>query len=380
MSLIKVEVDGEEYTEFTSFTLSRSKDDMTCNGSLVLSWYGAEIFNQGRAPAAKMTDGAKIVVFLDDQKAATGRIDKRQGAGTADSYTLTLTFRGLAASLVDSSADHPSGQENKKSPGDVTKKLMEGYEPKLIDKSGEKRTAPRFVIREGETIERAIRTATREYGLVAYENEDGDVVLDKRDGDEGKGPRLFLGDSFTEFNVSRDIAPRFSKIKAKGSAIATDKRYGKDAEELASTAIDEYVKYKRELHLLTDGDQDHDSLKKRALTEARRRAAAAVDVTLTMDSFSDTDGKLWKVGRLHEVSIPIETLDEELQIKSVTFSLSESSLKTEISLCPKEAFSSSESSKKSPGKSKSGAKSKKATSTGATGYELYTTDTIKSSS
>ena len=377
MSIIKVEVDGEEYTEFTSFTLSRDKDDMTCNGSMVLSWQGAEAFNQAKGPANKMTDGAKIVVYLDDQKAATGRIDKRQGAGTPTSYTLTLTFRGLAAALVDSSADHPSGQENKKSPGDITKTLMDGYEPKLIDKSGEKRTVPRFVVREGESIERAIRTATREYGLVASENEDGDVVLDKRNGDEGKGPRLFLGDSFTEFNVSRNIAPRFSKIKAKGSAIATDKTYGKDAEEITSTAIDKYVKYKREYHLLTDGDQDHETLKKRVLSEARRRAASAVDVTLKMDSFSDADGKLWKVGRLHEVSIPIETLDEELQVKSVTFSLANEELNAELSLCPKESFS-SEDSKGAGSKSASGKKAKSATSTGASGYELFTTDSIKS--
>jgi prophage tail gpP-like protein len=377
MSIIRVEVDGEEYTEFTSMTLERSKDDMTCSGSLVMSWQGAEGFNSGRPPMEKMTDGAKIVIYLDDQKAATGRIDKRQGKGTPTSYTLTLTFRGLAAALVDSSADHPSGQENKKSPGDVAKKLMDGYEPKLIDKSGEKRAAPRFVVREGETIERAIRTATREYGLVAYENEDGDVVLDKRDGDEGKGPDLFLGDSFTEFDVSRNIAPRFSKITAKGSSIATDKKYGKDAEELASVAIDKYVKYKREFHLLTDGDQDHDSLKKRALTEARRRAANAVDVTLTLDSFSDTDGKLWKVGRLHQVRIPIETLDEQLQVKTVRFQLTGEELQTEISLCPKEAFSSKEESGKSPGKSASSSKSKAATGTGATGYELFTTEGIK---
>lgn len=377
MSIIKVEVDGVEYDEFTSFTLTRDKDDMTCSGSMVMSWQGAETFNSTHPPAKEMTDGAKIVVYLDDQKAATGRIDKRQGRGTPTSYELTLTFRGLAAALVDSSADHPSGQENKKKPGDIAKKLMDGYEPKLIDKSGESRTVPRFVVREGESIERAIRTATREYGLVAYENEDGDVVLDKRDGDEGKGPRLFLGDSFTEFDVSRNIAPRFSKIKGKGSAIATDKKYGKDAEEIASTAIDQYVKYKREFHLLTDGDQDHESLKKRVLSEARRRAASSVDVTLKMDTFSDNDGKLWKVGRLHEVSIPIESLDEELMLKSVTFSLSGTELNSSITFCPKESFSSKEGGG-SNSKSKSGKKGKAATSTGATGYELFTTDSIKS--
>lgn len=375
----RVEVDGQKFTDFMTLTLERSKDDMTCSGTLVVSWPGAEMFNATQPPMQKMTDGAKIVIYLDDKKAATGRIDKRTGNGSPEAYTLSFTFRGLAAALVDSSADHPSGQENKKSPGDIAKKLMDGYEPKLIDKSGESRPSKRFVIREGETVERAIRTATREYGLLAYENEDGDVVLDKRDGDEGKGKDLVLGRDFTEWSVSRDIAPRYSKIKAKGSAIATDEKYGKDAENLASAAVDNYVKYKREYHLLTDGDQDHESLKKRALTEARRRAATGVDVSLTMDGFSESPGVLWKVGKLHQVTIPVEGLEEQLQIKSVRFELGPNEEKCTVQLVPKEAFSSSDDSKGADGKSKSGAKSKKATSTGATGYELFTTDSIKAS-
>lgn len=249
---VRIEVDGKNYTNFLTLILERTKEDMTCSGSVTVSWPGAEMFNATQPPMQEMTDGAKVVIYLDDKKAATGRIDKRRGSGTESEYTLVLTFRGLAAALVDSSADHPSGQENKKSPGDITKKLMEGYEPKLIDKSEETRQSKRFVIREGETIERAIRTATREFGLIAYENEDGDVVLDKRDGDEGEGEDLVLGDHFTEWGVDRDIAPRYSKITAKGSSIATDDKYGQDAEEIAADAIDNYVRYKREFHLLTD--------------------------------------------------------------------------------------------------------------------------------
>lgn len=378
----RIEVDGEDYTGFTTLTLERSKEDMTCSGSMVVSWPGAELFNATHPPMQKMTDGAKIVVWLDDKKAGTGRIDKRQGEGDADSYTLTFTFRGLAASLVDSSADHPSGQENEKAPGDIAKKLMEGYESKLIDKSGETRKVKRFVVREGQTIDRAIRTATREFGLIAYENVDGDVELHKRDSDEGAGKDLVVGRDFTKFSVSRNIAPRYSKIKAKGSSIATDGKYGKDAEDLAGVAIDEYVKYKREFHLLTDGDQDHESLKKRAVTEAKRRAAAAVEVTLTMDGFSETSGPasaagvLWAVGRLHQITIPIESLDEQLQISKVNFQLGPNEEKCDVSFVPKEAYQAMGGDKDS-GKSKSGKKSGKATSTGNTGYELYTTESIK---
>jgi prophage tail gpP-like protein len=302
-----------------------------------------------------MVDGAKGTLYLDGQKAATFRIDKRNSSGSGEAYKLDLTFRGLAAALVDSSADHPSGQENKKSAPDIAKKLMEGYEPKLIDNSGETRQQERFIIQEGESVERAIRRSCREFGLLARENEDGDVVLEKKGADEGQGHDLIIGRNFTEWSVNRDISPRHSKVKVKGSSVSTDENYGKPAEEIVGEAVDDYVKYKRELHIFVDSDQNKETLKKRAVTEARRRKAQGLNVTLTMSTWSDDGGRLWKVGRLHHVVIPVDQVDDVLIISDVTFDLTAKDRKASVTLVDKDSYGD----KAGAGKDKGKAKAKK---------------------
>jgi len=333
-----VEIGGQRYDKFVALEVSRDKQDATCSGSMTLSWPGAEQFNASSPPAQELVDGAKGTVYLDGQLAGTFRVDSRTSHGSPTQFRLELSFRGLAAALVDSHSDHESGQENKKSPADICKKLMEGYEPKLIDKSGFSRQLERFILDEGESVERAMRRATREFGLIFTENEEGDVVLQKKGSDEGQGHALVLGRNFVDWSVKRDIAPRMSKIKTKGNAVPTDEKYGKDAEELAGESIDEYVKFKRLHRTLIDSDHDKETLKKRAVSEAKRRKAQGLNVTLTMSTWSDDGGRLWKVGRMHHVSIPVDQVNESLQISSVKFNLTDDERRATVTLVPKESF------------------------------------------
>lgn len=355
---VYVEVNGQRFVNFTSLRLQRSKDDLTCSGSITLSWPGAEDVNaQGGASvgsgAPELKEGLQGTIYLDGQKAASIIFDKRSGRGTATSYQLDMTFRGKASVLVDSSADHPSGQENEQASGEIVKRLMDGYLPKLVDKSADSQTKRRFVIRDGETIERSIRAITREFGLIAYENEDGDIVLDKRDGDEGNGQPLRLGEHFLDFNVDRDISPRYSKIKVKGSGVSTDENYGAQVEALQEAAIDQYVQIKKELNLQVDGDQNNETLKQRAIFEANRRAAAGLNVTVEVKDWSDESGQLWKVGRMHHIVIPIEQVDDTLQLNTVQFNLNGTSRSATLNFVPKEAYS-SEQQQKDGGKSAAG--------------------------
>lgn len=354
MGTAYVEVGGQRYDNFVALSVRRGKDEMSSSGTITLSWPGAEQFNAQSAPAQEMIDGAKGTVHLDGQKICTFRIDSRTSQGSPLAFTLQLSFRGLTAALVDSQADHPSGQENKKSAPDIVKKLIEGYEPKLIDKSKEKRTQERFIIQESETVERAIRRCAREFGLLARENEDGDLVLEKKGDDEGTGQPLVLGRNFFEWSVKRDISPRHSKIKVKGASIPTDDKYGKPAEEIVGEAIDDYVKYKRELHIFADSDQDKETLKKRAKQEANRRKAQGLNVSLTMSTWSDDSGQLWKVGKMHPVSIPVDQVDDTLQISAVTFDLTTTTRQATLTLVDKESYGDDEGSGSDSGKAKSG--------------------------
>lgn len=331
-------VGGMMYENFTSLTLKRSKEEMTCSGQFSLSWPGAEQFNATSPPAQEMVDGAKGMIMLDGQLAGTIRIDKRSSQGSPTSYVLNLSFRGLSSSIVDSSADHPTGQENKKSPGKICKKLMEGYDSKLVDKSGEDKQIERYIIQDGETVERAIRRATTEHGLIACENEKGDVEIAKKGEPAGSSHPLVLGRNFMSWTTDRDMAPRASKVKAKGSSVPTDKKYGKDAEELSGESEDDAVSFKKVYNLLIDSDQDKESLKKRATSEMRRRQAEGLTVKLTMSTWSDDGGQLWKVGTLHQVIIPVDQIGEQLIVKEVEFRMDTEKREAVVTLVPMESF------------------------------------------
>jgi prophage tail gpP-like protein len=333
----EIVVDGVRYGNFIKLTFNRDKEDATSGGTITLSWPGAEMFNAA-APIAAVVDGAKGTLMLDGQLACTFRIDSRVSHGDENSYRLDLAFRGLASAIVDSHADHPSGQENKKSPGQISKKLMEGYESQLEDKSGESRKLERFIVQEGESVERAMRRCCREFGLVFSENEQGNVVLQKKGTEGGAGQPLVLGKNFYAWSVKRDISGRFQTVKAKGNAVPTDKKYGKDAEELGGQAKDQYVKFKKQFHLLIDSDHEKQTLKKRAKAEAGRRKASGLDVQLTMSTWSDDGGQLWKVGKTHQVVIPVDNVADTLQIKSVQFELDDKERKAIVTLVGKDAF------------------------------------------
>ena len=337
-----VVIGGANYKNFLRLTLKRVKEEATCSGTIVLSWPGAEMFTATSAPAAEIMDGVRGTLLLDGQLAATFRVDNRTSHGDENHFRLDINFRGLASAIVDSHADHPSGQENKKTPSQISKKLMEGYEPKLEDKANESRQLERFILQEGESVERAMRRCCREFGLIFSENEQGNVVLQKKGQDEGSGQALILGRNFYQWSVKKDMSPRFSKIKAKGNSVPTDKKYGKEAEELAGESIDNYVKYKRELHMLIDSDHDKQTLKKRAITEAKRRKGEGLDVELVMSTWSDDGGQLWKVGKMHHVVIPVDGVNDTLQISQVTFELDGDERKATVTLVPKDTFDDSE--------------------------------------
>src|SRR5262245_4043481 len=340
MGTAVVEIGGKRFDKFVSLSLSRSKEEATCSGNIVLSWPGAEMFNAQTPPAQEMIDGAEFKLYLDGQLAATGYIDTRTSNGTPTNFELTLSFRGTAAEIVDSSPDHPTGQENKKSPPEIARKLMEGFKSQLIDRSGYTRQIERFIIAAGESVERAMRRAVREFGLNFHENEEGNVVLEKKGENEGTGQALILGGrNFFEWSVKRDMATRMKKVETPTKKIPTSKDYGKTAEVQGGEANDDSVKHKRERTVPADGDHDKQTSKDRAMTEARRRSAQGVNITLKMSTWSDDSGRLWKVGRLHPVKIPVDQINDTLMINRVQFDLSSTERTATITLVNDETYS-----------------------------------------
>jgi prophage tail gpP-like protein len=320
---IIIVIGGQRYDKFTAFTLNCPRGG-TCSGQITLSWPGAEMFNATNPPAQEFDECARGVVYLDGQLAASIYVDSRTSQGTPNSFQLVLAFRGRAATIIDSSPKHESGQENNKTPVEIARKLIEGHDLKIIDKTGDSRRLKRFIIGDGETITRAIHRAAREFGITFWEKPDGSLLFEKLgQNNEGNGATLRLGDKLiTDWQVQKRIESRFREVDVLGNSHVDDTNYGEPAERVAASIKDDSVKcaprYRR---VFIDSDHDKDSIKQRAKHEKLRRVDQSLNVQLKVASWTDGSGKLWAVGKKHHVSIPVDQVNGPLELESVRFDL-----------------------------------------------------------
>ena len=283
--------------------------------------------------------GGDVTIMLDGKVALTGAIDKRSGHGGPESYEITITGRSKTRNLVDSSPDHKTGQIDKKRPGQIIKEICDTLEIDFADENDVNEIIERFIIREGETAERAIRRAGREHGLLPFDDEHGRLKTAKP-GAGGTGAAFVAGENILEWTATQDQSVRHSEVKAKGQALPTDKRYGKAACEITHAVKDLGVLHKRPLVIPYFGDATKERVERRARIEAKRRQGESLSVTVTVPGFTDpSTGKLYAPNVKHHVRIPLDGVDNEMIAKSVSFSLEAESARTTITLAPPEAFS-----------------------------------------
>jgi prophage tail gpP-like protein len=321
-----IDIGGVRYSELLKLRVHRDLQTSTGEGTFTMSWPGATVMNRvqetGQLMLPAFMDGASGQIYLDNQLAMTFRIDTRTSNGSPTQYELELHFRGLFSDGVDGSPDHKSGQENQKSPGDISQTLMKGLSAGFMDQSGASNKLERFIIAQGETVERAMRRATREFGLNFVENEAGVVELFGKDQAAGTGGNLWLGDrKITHWSVKRDMGPRASKYQVLGNTLPTDMVFGKAAMHSAQAVASGFGFQKLRTYF-ADSDHDKGSVKDRSGYEGARSSAQGLNVTLRVSTWTDVNGRLWKLRNLYHVRIPVDGVDEMLMLSSITFDLS----------------------------------------------------------
>lgn len=341
MNDFMIEVDGQQFRGWTEATASRSMDDASSTFEMKCS-YNPNSVSKIEADRGFLQAKKPCKIMIDGQLFLTGVIDKRVGNMTKDSYDLTLSGRSKTRDVVDSSASHETGQFNKLKPGEIAKKLAKEHDVTVKEDETSTKKITRFIVRDGERAERAIRRVLREHGLFLTDDEEGNLVIPKS-GSRGTGDALVLGSNIYEYTVTEDISERHNEYKSKGTQVSTDDNYGYTAVAVGAKASDEYIPKTRKYRVHAKGDVDTDSAKKRVAVEARRRAAEGTEVEITVTSYSQSTKKLWLPNTLHQVKIPVENLDMKLLLKSVEYKInSDSTHEVSLTLVPEDAYKSGE--------------------------------------
>lgn len=322
-------IGGQAFNHFLSLNLRRSKNELACNGTIVLSWPGAEQFNVTGLAAKQIIDGAEGVIMLDGQHAASIRIDKRISKGTPKSYELTIQFRDINSNLIDAMPISDTGQYNNMPGPELLRKLMEGYGANMNVMSAMTKNIKRFIVQQGETVERAMRRAARdELGANFFSDHNGVIQLFDKASVGGTGQHLILGRDFTEWSVKRDMSMRYETYDLDAHGLDTDQKYGKDNHSITANmnavmAMGSAggVGFAKRFMGIVDGDHDKGSAQQRLGKEQGSRSGQGLNVTLRMPTWGDGTGRLWTVMDAHHITIPIDEVDQSLRLDEVEFEL-----------------------------------------------------------
>lgn len=283
--------------------------------------------------------GDQCSVSLGSDVVITGYVDQDINQGDASSHLLKLTGRGKTQDLVDCSAEWPTGQLVSGTALDIATKVSQPYgiKVRLGDGADAGPQVLPWALNYGETGADIVQRVARNAGLLAYEDQNGQLVL-ANIGSTTAASGIVYGNNVQSWSVERSMHDRMSEVVCCSLSMAAFLDI--PGSDFFDTETDPNVPRHRRLDIVLESvaEQPQQFTIKKAKWEIARRSGHGFIVTATVDSWRDSGGKLWMPNTLIPIDVP-GCSNETLCIAEVTFrKSSEGGTTAEIVAMPKQAF------------------------------------------
>lgn len=358
MGRARIFIGDSELRNWTSMKLSRKKKDLT--GNLNVNIFMGNI--PGNPIYINAVQGQDIRVYIDNQLAFYGIIDKRNGSSSSQSqnarrqilmgksnnapmdgkfqyslgkngYKITLTARGQTKRLIDCSHTHKTGTFRDKTDRKAVEELIKEYGLEL-DWQSDEIPIDRFVLRDGATVIDEIQRICNENCKFVYETRDGKLrITDKAL--QSRGEALILGKNILTFEAEQSEDRANSEIHVKGHR---NKRgiWGQNAILDPIIRIkDNWVKSYSPLVIQHYGDATTEALQRRAKWEADKRSSESKRVTIDVFDIDSETGVPWDIGLIHYIEVPPEGIFTDMECIELTYNVeNDGTLQTQLVLAP----------------------------------------------
>jgi prophage tail gpP-like protein len=292
------------------------------------------------SPKVVMVPGDECQVKIGGDLVMTGYIDRLRPMIRARAHGLAIAGRSKSADFVDCAAEWEGGQIKGNSVLEIAKKLAKPYG---IGVEGEVDTGPplpQLNLTIGETPYSIIERLARSRGLLIFDLPNGNLVLAQA-GSEKMASGFTQGENILEGEAEYSMDQRFSEYKGFITGVDVLQDLG-DGGNLQVTVTDPGVKRHRLRTIIAENSaMGVEQLKPRCLWEAARRAGRSNMVSVTVDSWRDSGGKLWTPNAMVDIEAPTLKLPKGTNwlIAQVVFRRNEQDgTSATIVAMPKEAF------------------------------------------
>lgn len=282
--------------------------------------------------------GDRCQVKIDDIPLITGWVDKAAPSYSKDAHAIQISGRDRTGDLVDCSAVVAGNELRGLTLAGIASAIARPFGIKVVEQVASGEGFPVFAIQPGETCWEAIERAARQRFMVVTTNGLGDLVIADI-GAERAHDALIEGQNIKEAAGNYDNTQRFSEYIVRGQSIPANDGWDPARAAVESRSTDDNVKRYRPKILQPETQASDGSAANRAELEAATRAAKSTKVTVTVQGWTQTNGELWPLNALVQIRSPMLSLDTELLISSVKFSIDDSQgFTTELELTRPDAY------------------------------------------
>lgn len=335
-----LEVNGKRYSGWTSITVKRSLESMGGAFDLALTERWPEM-----PKAWPIVAGDKCRILLGDDPVITGYVDKVGVSYDQSSHELKAGGRDTTGDLVDCSA--PSSSYRNATLPEIASDLAEPFGIDVLDETEDDgyNRIPKRSVQNGESVFRHLERQALTDGRLLVTDGNGNLVITRA----GKGGTaddvLELGVNIKAASIERDFSQSYSDITVKGQASAADL----DTFDINSAgpshtvtrenpAIAGGTSRHRPLILLSETQADGQRCQQRAEWEQARRKGKEIRISVTVQGWRQTSGRLWTINQKVRLACPYLRADGWWLISGVEFKLDESGTVTVLTLGDEAGF------------------------------------------
>jgi prophage tail gpP-like protein len=324
-----------------SVAVTRSVE--TCPNSFVFTASDPFPDNAGEIIAPP---GSPCQVNIGKDVVVTGYVDRYDTSIGPRRHDVLIQGRGMCEDLLDCSADLFSaasaaigGMINASSVLDLAQRLCKSFgitARSAVSDLGP--TIPSFQVASGETPYEIIERAARYAGFLVYEDQNGNLVLD-RGGTTSMASGFTAPGNIESARAERSLDGRYSSYCMLWHPIAQLSDLSPLVNNRAFANDPSVPRFRPKILVSEQYAPSYDIAQARANWELARARGRSQAISLTCDSWRDSAGKLWQPNSLAVIDAPaLKLVGQQWLIGTVTYRKDMSGTHADLVLMPPEAF------------------------------------------
>lgn len=323
---------GRQMKGWTGVRVTRGVERMPSDFDLLMTerfprdWYEVEV-----------NPGDTCQVLLGSDVVLTGYIDTYIPEIDGGRHQVRVAGRGKCEDLVDCSAEWQGGQISGSTVLGIAQKLAAPYGITVTGAANVGNPVPQFNVNWGETAWEIIERLCRIAALLAYEDQNGNLVL-AQVGSQTHASAIVEGQNVERAACIYSMAERYSDVVVRWLPVDTFADTG-DQMKILGDFQDPFVRHRLLYLIVETGDATGAIAKQRAAWEVARRFGRSAQLRVTVDSWRDGAGTLWQPNQLVPLSLSsMRIYDKSWAISEVTYRRDERGTHADLLIMDPSAF------------------------------------------